>query len=190
MYKHKNNNKKRNYLIFTGLITVALLSIALYFLLSSEPSNNESSNLQSGAGEAEVKQEPENTQINSQTAPANDPKNNVSTNNNEGDSSTEDGAKKDTNVIITDASQYGDDIEVRAFMPSIVESGTCTVEFKKGTEEFRVEEAAYADATTTICTNSLIKRDMFPSSGNWTVTVSYSSDNYSGVSEERIVEIQ
>ncbi len=192
MYKHKNNTntEKRYILIISIAVAVILALVTLYLVFMAEPPAEKNAPVQSGAGEATVKQDLDTTQDTNQMPPSDDPKINATTSNQDEELLAEDGVKKNTDVIITDASQYDDEIEVRAFMPSIVESGTCTVAFKKGSEEFKVDEAAYADATTTICTNSLIKRDMFSSNGNWTVTVSYSSENYSGISEERTVEIQ
>lgn len=187
---YKNQKLNTTILIPVGITVAVLLSIVLYMLLKPGSSTDDSAPLDNGAGEATVKKNSEIAQDNNKASLQDGPKSNLPSNDNASESYAEDEAKKSIDVIITDASQYNDEIEVRAFMPSIVESGTCTVVFRNDTEEFRVDEVAYADATTTICTNSIIKRSMFKEKGNYTVQVVYESDRYSGVSEERIVEIK
>lgn len=97
--------------------------------------------------------------------------------------------KQKASVVITDASQYDETIEVRSFIPDYYEDGTCTITFTKGTSSFRKETPAYRDARTTICTNPLIKRSEFPQPGTWTVQVTYESANAKGVSELRNITI-
>jgi len=78
-------------------------------------------------------------------------------------------------VMITDAAQYGDTVEVRSFISNIYKDGTCTIAFTQGSLNVTKEAPAYQDATTTICTNPVIKRSEFPAAGNWQLTVSYKS---------------
>lgn len=102
---------------------------------------------------------------------------------------TDDQGKQIANVIITDAGQYDDVIEVRAYIPNSYEEGTCTAVFTKGDDEVRESSAAFTDASYTICSKVSVARSKFPSSGTWTVTVVYSSNNYSGTANQS-VEIQ
>jgi hypothetical protein len=99
--------------------------------------------------------------------------------------------KKQTTVIITDANQYEDVIEVRAFMPDAFEDGTCTVLFSNEgvSKTIQKEAPAYIDASTTICTNPEIQRSEFSVSGVWKVTVTYVSDHYNGTSEIKEITI-
>lgn len=97
---------------------------------------------------------------------------------------------KNVDVIITDASQYDDIIEVRSFVPNHYEDGTCTIKFEKDSDSFSKSAPAYKDISTTICTNPEIKRSEFSSSGNWTVIVSYSSATASGNSEKQKITIK
>lgn len=93
-------------------------------------------------------------------------------------------------VIITDAAQYGDVIEVRSFIQDHYEDGTCTITFTQGAKKVEKETSAYRDASTTICTNPLFKRNEFPTSGDWDVVVSYVAGNTVGVSAKKVVSIQ
>lgn len=105
--------------------------------------------------------------------------------NNSGETKT-----KQTTVIITDAGQYDNIIEVRSFIPNHYEDGTCTINFQKGSSKVSKSTPAYRDASTTICTNPLFKRSEFPSAGDWQVTVSYKSPGAVGVSETRTIKIK
>ena len=98
--------------------------------------------------------------------------------------------KKTTNVIITDAGQYDDIIEVRSFIPDHYQDGTCTIAFRKGGQTITKGTPAYRDASTTICTNPLIKRSEFPSAGDWQVSVSYDSKDAKGTSETQTITIE
>ena len=97
--------------------------------------------------------------------------------------------KKAVTVIITDAGQYDDIVEVRSFISDHYQDGTCTITFRKGSQTLTKKTPAYRDASTTICTNPLIKRSEFPSAGDWQVTVAYTSKDASGTSDAQTVKI-
>lgn len=103
--------------------------------------------------------------------------------------SDEDSANNTASVIITDAGQYDDVIEVRAFIPNHLQDGTCSITFTKGSQSLTRETPAYADASTTICANPLIKRSEFPSAGDWQVSVGYTAPGASGQSEKQTITI-
>lgn len=96
---------------------------------------------------------------------------------------------KSASVIITDAGQYDNVIEVRAFIPDHYQDGTCTITFRRGSQTVSKDTPAYRDATTTICTNPLFERSEFPSAGDWQVTVSYKSAGATGQSETKTIKI-
>lgn len=98
--------------------------------------------------------------------------------------------KKKVDVVITDASQYGDDIEVRSFIANVIQEGMCTITFTKGSQSITKAAPAHPDASTTICTNPPIKRSEFPTSGEWTVVVSYESQTATGKSQEQTITIE
>lgn len=96
---------------------------------------------------------------------------------------------KTASVIITDAGQYDDVIEVRSFISNSYQDGTCTITLSQGTKKVSKETAAYSDASTTICTNPLFKRSEFTSGGQWQVVVSYKATGISGQSEPLSITI-
>ena len=97
---------------------------------------------------------------------------------------------KTAHVIITDAAQYSDVIEVRSFINDHYEDGTCTITFTQGSQTVSKDTPAYRDASTTICTNPLFQRSEFPASGNWQVIVTYKASGASGQSEPQTVKIE
>ena len=99
-------------------------------------------------------------------------------------------SKQDVKPIITSAGQYGDKIEVRAFMPNVYENnGNCTVAFTKDNNKIERQVEGIQDATTTRCDTVAILREDFPSSGTWTVKVTYNSPSSQGVSDESSFEV-
>lgn len=99
------------------------------------------------------------------------------------------GTQKNANIIIVDASQYGDEIEIRSFINNVLEDGTCTITLRKDNDSITRQVPAHKDVSTTICSNVIIKRSDFPSSGLWNVSVSYKSSSASGTSETQTVTI-
>ncbi|MDQ3123750.1 MAG: hypothetical protein M3Q14_03660 [bacterium] len=110
--------------------------------------------------------------------------------NNTDNSPLDNSSKKSVSVIITDASQYEDIIEVRSFIPDYFQDGTCTIVFRKDNLTLTKTAPAYKDISTTICTNPEIKRSEFATSGEWQVTVSYESTNAKGTSETQIIKLK
>lgn len=103
---------------------------------------------------------------------------------------TIDPSKKNANVVITDAAQYDNVIEVRSFVSDHYQDGTCDIIFIQGDHKVAKSTPAYRDASTTICTNPLFNRSEFPASGEWQVTVTYSSVNATGTSKSQSVTIR
>lgn len=95
-------------------------------------------------------------------------------------------------VIVTDASQYDNTIEVRAYIPNIYSSeGYCTATFTKaGATTVTVNGSPFKDATTTQCGAMDVNRSAFSAAGTWSVVVSYTSSTATGSSEARSVSIK
>lgn len=98
-------------------------------------------------------------------------------------------SKKQVNVVISDASQYSDTVEVRSFVPGYTQSGTCTVTFSKGSQTFSRDTPANRDVSSTICKTVKVKAAEFPSKGSWQVIVSYSAEKAEGKSETTSFEV-
>lgn len=98
--------------------------------------------------------------------------------------------KKEVAVIITDAGQYDDIIEVRSFVPNHYQDGTCSITFSKNSQTIVKKVPARKDVSTTICMNPLVKRTEFPGAGSWQVKVSYDASGAKGASETRTINIK
>ena len=92
-------------------------------------------------------------------------------------------------VVIVDANQYENEIEVRAFVSNHVEAGECTIQFTQGETSFQKQVPASADASTSPCITLIVPRDDFPTAGEWTVNVEYinQSKTISGMSETTVI---
>jgi hypothetical protein len=98
--------------------------------------------------------------------------------------------KKTVTPIITGAGQYEDKVEVRAYVPSIVESGgKCTFTFKKGSAQFTRTIDTMPGPQSTQCDAVTVPVSEFPSKGTWALTVSYVSTSSSGTSDTQNVEV-
>lgn len=88
------------------------------------------------------------------------------------------------NVVIADANQYGNQIEVRAFVTNAIKTGTCTFTFSKGDNSFTKKTDAFKDASTSQCGALNVPRSTFPSSGMWNVLVKFDAQNISGQAQQ------
>ncbi len=90
-------------------------------------------------------------------------------------------------VVIVDASQYEDEIEVRAFVANVLEIGTCTYIFKNGASTITKSQSAYPDASTTPCTTLVVPRAEFANPGSWNLTVTFESTTVKGSKTQEVV---
>ena len=106
--------------------------------------------------------------------------------NDDGEGQPEVGAAQ---VVITYAGQYGDSVEVGAYMSNTFESGgTCTLSLTKDGVVKSVQVKAVIAARSTDCPTMVIGRDQL-SPGTWRATVDYSSSGTSGQSAPRAIEV-
>jgi hypothetical protein len=92
-------------------------------------------------------------------------------------------------VVISDARQYGNQIEVRAFVSNVYQDGTCTVTFTQGNHTVQKQVSAFKDATTTQCTGVDVPRSELPTAGAWTVKVVYQSTAATGEAQ-KVIQVQ
>lgn len=94
-------------------------------------------------------------------------------------------------ILISDASQYGDTVEVRAYIPNIYEdSGTCTAKFTKNSQEVSVSSKAFKDAKTTQCGALDLDRQSFSEAGEWKLVIAYKSPAANGTTQPKTVTIK
>lgn len=96
-------------------------------------------------------------------------------------------SKETVDIVIVDASQYEDVIEVRSFIQGIVPDGYCTVTFTSAESIITKSVPAKADASTTTCAAL-----SFPSSdlslySSWDVTITYENENLKGSASSTIM---
>lgn len=106
-----------------------------------------------------------------------------------GDPAANPDSKKKVNVLITDAGQYGDIVEIRALISNYYQTGTCTHTLTKDNHSIVKTVPANPDISTTICGNTSIKRSEFPTAGDWTLVVNYTSSDATGQSSQQKVTI-
>ncbi len=93
-------------------------------------------------------------------------------------------------VAVSFAEVVGSNVEVRAFLPTIIEgNGTCTAKFTKDGLVVNSLSEAFIDATSTQCEPIYIAKSEFPENGEWTLIVSYQSSTVQGSSEQLKVKV-
>jgi hypothetical protein len=99
--------------------------------------------------------------------------------------------KKEATVGISYAGVTGENLEIRAFTPSIIEgTGTCTATLTKAGETAVTESSeAFIDASSTICKPIFVPVSKL-SKGTWSIDVSFSSPTHKGSSGPTNVEIR
>lgn len=90
-------------------------------------------------------------------------------------------------IVIVDASQYNNAVEVRAFINNrIDQDGTCTVTFTKGSATVTRTRTATPDASTSQCGLFSIPTGEFAGKGTWNLTVSYASGSAKGEAKTEV----
>ncbi len=90
--------------------------------------------------------------------------------------------KKTVSVFITDANQYGNIVEVRAYVNEVGSNGGCSITMSKNGTIVTKEATVLAGASTSSCKTTDIPVSEFSSDGTWSTKVSYSSDSAIGES--------
>lgn len=92
---------------------------------------------------------------------------------------------------ITYAGQYGDSIEIGAYVEGVFEDGgTCTATMKKDGVTVSKTVTAEKNVRSMDCPVMIFPKSELRSNGTWTVTVSYKSDSAEGKSKDRSVEVK
>lgn len=97
---------------------------------------------------------------------------------------------KSVRVIIVDAAQYENVIEVRSFTEGLHSKGSCTTRFTKGSLVIEKTSPAYPDASSTICNNPNVQRSEFSEPGEWQVVVKFSASGSYGISNPQTITLK
>lgn len=93
------------------------------------------------------------------------------------------------NVGIAFAEVVDDKLEIRAFIPSVIEGdGICTAILKKNEDTITSSSLSFIDSTTSQCRPIYISIDKFQTKGTWQLSVSYKSKTSNGQSS--VVELE
>lgn len=92
----------------------------------------------------------------------------------------------EANVVIVDASQYDNSVEVRAFVSNIIKDGTCSFTFTKDNNKVTKVGPAFGDASSTPCIAQTIPVSEFSESGEWNLVVRYEADGVAGSAETTV----
>lgn len=88
--------------------------------------------------------------------------------------------KELANIIIVDASQYANEVEIRFFVNKIIEGGSCKVTLSLNDSHIVKELTATTDATTTLCSTLVLPTSELKSTGEWSVLVEYENNTHYG----------
>lgn len=95
--------------------------------------------------------------------------------------------KKNVDVVITTQYQDSDGVHVNGYVSGVIENdGTCklTLTHENG-KTVSTTRKSHVNATNTTCGQSTISQDKL-SSGKWTISLSYNSENATGKSQANI----
>lgn len=98
--------------------------------------------------------------------------------------------KQTVKPIITYADQYGQAVEVGAYVTVFEDNGACTATFTNAGQSIKKTVNAVRNANTTNCPVMTASSNEFSPKGNWSVVVSYDSPTSSGQSDAKIIEIK
>jgi len=124
-------------------------------------------------------------------ASADQKQNNITEAQQQAQSTSPSGTQKQVSVLIVDASQYGSNVEIRAYTPNVVETdGICSVTLTQaGKSSVFGSSKGLQNAQTTQCSTISIPVSSFSNKGTWVAVVTYSSASSIGSSQPTNVTI-
>jgi hypothetical protein len=181
--KHQNSTKKINLsLTMAFVLVIVILSAGALVLLSKRENTNSTE-----APNGEIQFRPPTEE---ELQAAEDNKKRLSEEiDKQAQNPTQpsDGNKASVKPVIGYVEVSGDQVNANGFISTMIEEGgTCTLTLTKGSETAQTTNTALADAQSTVCGLMQISTSQL-SSGEWTATISYSSDNYEGSSDPQTI---
>lgn len=180
--KIENSKNKLVKRIAFAAIIVSMLVVALIIYLSIPNTNPQRDTGDGMTSKYNPQPESSEDSINQQKT-SNSAKNDTSLEIKDQGNVSDDSSSRDLNIVITDASQYDDTVEVRAFANEVSSKALCVTTFSKGRQKVTKRTTAIASATTTSCGAIDVPVSDFMERGRWSVTVSYSSKSGDGTSK-------
>ncbi|MDR1969884.1 MAG: hypothetical protein LBQ11_00850 [Candidatus Nomurabacteria bacterium] len=104
---------------------------------------------------------------------------------------TDSEGKKIARLVIVDASQYDNIVEVRAGVTNLAEeNGKCEFTFTKDTSSLTRTSDAIFSGTGIDCQTLEVPVENFPTKGAWKMVVKYSSATAAGISEIKTINVK
>jgi hypothetical protein len=189
MYKNTRNRKEtktKKKLLTVLIVVVFLLITGLIAYSLTKPED-----LATTVGDSEIKYSPATEE---ETQAAEDNKQKIVEEQAQQNQANTPEQTNDQKMSVTPVFGY---IEIRdgqvkanGFISTMIEEGgTCTLILKNDGQTAQTSSTALGDAQSTVCGLMQISTNQL-NSGDWTATISYSSDRYEGVSEERIINVE
>ncbi len=101
------------------------------------------------------------------------------------------GEERSVTPSITYAGQYGDFVEIGAYVDGIFENnGTCTATLQKDGVILTKTVTAEKNVRSMDCPVMKFSKSEFTTNGLWTAKVAYSSETAKGTSQERQIEVK
>lgn len=101
-----------------------------------------------------------------------------------------DSSKNSVSIGIAFADVVGNNVEIRAFTPSVIEGdGKCTAQLTKSSAKVTESSSAFIDSTSSVCQPIAIPVSKFKQSGSWSLVVMYDSSTSKGISDSISVVI-
>lgn len=187
MIKNKNVSKK---IILVALAVILVIAFGVYYLLDRKNNSEQAvENPGQNQQQEDINFNPP-TPEDAQRAEENKEQIIQGQQNTPVGQTTPDG-KKSVKPTITYAGQYGDQVEVGAYVSGVLEDfGVCKAIFQKGSEAMTVQVEAVRGASSMDCPVMGVPVNELKQKGTWSVTVSYSSTSASGVSDSRQLEVK
>ncbi len=102
---------------------------------------------------------------------------------------TQTGGTKNVTPTITSAGIYDNQLEVSSFVSGVIEEGTCKLTATHGSSKVERQVTSVKNATNTSCPLFTIPRSEFSATGDWSLTISYSSASAQGSSAVKTISI-
>ncbi len=172
--KYKAKRSKKKLLVFLVIIAIVLCAATvLYFLVIRKSDTDNTASYSPPTAEEKQQAEDHKEEIirKESDQPAESP-------------------VSGTNVFITYAEQFNQNINASGYISGIIEEGgTCTLTLTKGSHTITRSKPALPDAKHTTCPDFNIPRGDIPEAGTWKITIGYSSDTTNKVSASQDIEI-
>jgi hypothetical protein len=178
-------SRKMVIIVSTIILSIAILFIGLEatgvtHVFNQSKANNTGTNINSvDYGGATDEQKSAGEQIKAEST---DPTNTKNTNNSSD--------KKTMSVVITDASQYNNIVEVRSYANEIGANSYCIVQFQKGDVIITKKTDTLTNAVNSSCKTVDVPTSEFTSDGVWVVKITYTSDTATGKSDSINIDIK